>query len=110
MVWEKGFYFNEQMLAMIHENFMSKEKPKPVFENPNKLSKREIEILDLICRQYTAPEIAEKLFISIRTVEGHRNNILEKTGVRNTAGLVVYALANGIVDVTEFRVTERLKS
>ncbi len=60
------------------------------------LSERELEVLRLICQELTTTEIAGKLFLSPRTVEGHRNNILLKTGARNTAGLVVYAMSKGI--------------
>ena len=60
-------------------------------------SERELEILDLICREFTAPEIAEKLEISPRTVEGHRRKLLEKSGTKNIAGLVVFALKNNLV-------------
>lgn len=63
------------------------------------LSEREKEILSLICKEYSNADIAEKLFISIRTVEGHRNNLLMKTGCKNTAGLVVFALKNQLVDL-----------
>jgi len=54
-------------------------------------------VLLLICRERTTPEIAETLFLSVRTVDGHRNNLLEKTGARNTAGLVLYAIRHGLV-------------
>jgi DNA-binding NarL/FixJ family response regulator len=60
-------------------------------------SEREIEIIDLVCRECTNKEISDKLFISVRTVEGHRLKILEKMNVKNTVGLVVYALKMGIV-------------
>lgn len=53
----------------------------------------------LICEQYTTQEIAERLFVSARTVDGHRNSLLQKLNCRNTAGLVVYALQNQLVDV-----------
>jgi len=62
------------------------------------LSKREMEILLLIAEGYTNNEIAEKLFTSRRTVEGHRQNLLEKTGARNTATLIRFAVRNGIID------------
>jgi DNA-binding CsgD family transcriptional regulator len=64
------------------------------------LSPREIEILQLICNQKTTAEIAEELFLSPRTVEGHRNNLLLKTESRNIAGLVVYAIQNEIAVLT----------
>jgi DNA-binding NarL/FixJ family response regulator len=60
-------------------------------------SEREIEIIDLICNEMTNKEISDKLFISIRTVEGHRLKILEKMNVKNTVGLVVYAIKMGLV-------------
>lgn len=58
---------------------------------------REKEIITLICLQNTAQEIGDKLFISKRTVEGYRTKILEKMDVRNTAGVVVYALKNNMI-------------
>lgn len=60
------------------------------------LSDREIDVLKLICEEHTNQVIGDKLFISKRTVEGHRQRILEKVGAKNTVGLVVYAIANGI--------------
>jgi two-component system response regulator NreC len=58
---------------------------------------REKEIIELICQEMTNKEIGDKLFLSVRTVEGHRLKILEKMNVKNTVGLVVYAIKNGIV-------------
>jgi DNA-binding NarL/FixJ family response regulator len=58
---------------------------------------REKEIIRLICRQHTAQEIGEKLFLSKRTVEGYRTRILEKMDVKNTAGVVVFALRNNLI-------------
>lgn len=60
-------------------------------------SEREREIIELIAREFSNKEIAEKLFLSIRTVEGHRLKIMEKTGVKNTVGLVVYAIKNNLL-------------
>ncbi|HEX3935235.1 MAG TPA: LuxR C-terminal-related transcriptional regulator, partial [Puia sp.] len=58
---------------------------------------REREIIRLICRQHTAQEIGELLFLSKRTVEGYRTRILEKMDVKNTAGVVIFALKHNIV-------------
>jgi DNA-binding NarL/FixJ family response regulator len=66
-------------------------------EQKAEFSEREKEIIAMICREMTNKEIAEKLFLSVRTVEGHRLNLLEKMGVKNSVGMVVYALKNGIV-------------
>lgn len=54
--------------------------------------------LELISRELTTSEIADKLFLSMRTVEGHRKNLLEKTGARNVAGLVLQAMRNGWIE------------
>jgi DNA-binding NarL/FixJ family response regulator len=64
-------------------------------------TEREIEIIRLICQQLTAQEIADKLYLSKRTVEGHRTKILEKMNVKNTAGVVIYALKHRIVSEEE---------
>lgn len=58
---------------------------------------REIDIIRLICRQHTAQEIGDKLFISRRTVEGYRTRILEKMEVKNTAGVVIFALKHNLI-------------
>lgn len=93
----KGFYYNDFVMSVIRENMLQKIKHQQL-EQVN-LTKRELEILQLICEQLTTSEIAEKLFISPRTVDGHRNNLLEKTGAKNTAGLVVFALENKVVEI-----------
>lgn len=61
------------------------------------VTRREKEILQLIVDEHTNQEIADKLFLSLRTVENHRNNLLQKLGVKNTAGLVKAAISQGIV-------------
>ena len=74
-------------------------KKKPSLGYRESLTSREIEVLELICQEYTAKEIAEKLFISHRTVEGHRKNLIDKLGVKNTAGLIVKAIKEDLVQV-----------
>ena len=74
----------------------------PASEIPNSedpLSDRELEILVEVCRGLSNQEIADKLFISKRTVDKHRANILEKTECKNTANLVVYAIKNRLVEI-----------
>lgn len=96
---KKGFYYNESVLKIIQETIVSSKNSKGNLET-SFLSPREIEILQLICLQKTTSEIAEHLFLSPRTVEGHRNNLLLKTESRNIAGLVVYAIQNEIAVLT----------
>jgi DNA-binding NarL/FixJ family response regulator len=62
------------------------------------LSKREIEVLTLICKEYSNSDIAKKLFLSVSTVETHRKNLIAKLGVNNTVGLVKFALKNKLID------------
>jgi DNA-binding CsgD family transcriptional regulator len=87
------------MMMTFQKRLNNKKTHVSVHDNiPISLTIREIEVLNLICQELTAQEIAEKLFISVRTVDGHRNNLLEKTGARNTAGLVIFAIKNNLVD------------
>jgi len=98
-VSKKGFYYNENVLKTIQETIVSTKNSKGNLET-GFLSPREIEILQLICLQKTTSEIADQLYLSPRTVEGHRNNLLLKTESRNIAGLVVYAIQNEIAVLT----------
>lgn len=79
-------------------NMIAKSRFNPYKKTPRvEFSEREIEIIELVCKELTNKEIGDKLFLSARTVEGHRLKILEKMNVKNTVGLVVYAIKNGIV-------------
>ncbi|NBA86026.1 response regulator [Emticicia sp. CRIBPO] len=101
-VIEKDFYFNEAFLNAMKNRLSSKRQKILLTENiASTLTSREVEVLTLICKQKTAQEIADQLFISVRTVDGHRNNILEKTGARNSAGLVLFAIKHRLIDPTE---------
>lgn len=62
------------------------------------LSRRELEVLRLICKEFSNAEIADKLFLSVSTVETHRKNLIAKLGVNNTVGLVKFALRNNLID------------
>jgi DNA-binding NarL/FixJ family response regulator len=91
-----GYHFTELVSRVMLHGLVKKQKMKPTFKEVDPLTERELEVLRLICQELTTTEIAGKLFLSPRTVEGHRNNLLLKTGARNTAGLVVYAMSRGI--------------
>jgi two-component system response regulator NreC len=93
-VHTKGTYINERTLKALQHKMSGKVRPVKKLLS---ITKREEEILQLVCRQYTAEEIASKLFISVKTVNGHRNNLLQKTGSRNVTGLVLYAVRNNII-------------
>ncbi|SOD12174.1 response regulator transcription factor [Pedobacter xixiisoli] len=97
-VFKSDFYFTVPMLEIMRKGLTK--KPQAVNLNQeDSLTPREKEVLQLICKQFSSIEIAEKLFLSNRTVEGHRNNLLAKTGSRNTAGLVLYALKHKLIEI-----------
>jgi two-component system response regulator NreC len=99
-VHTKGSYINERTLKAIQNNMGRKNKPRTSLASTIQLTKREEEILSLICQQFTSEEIGEKLFISVKTVNGHRNNLLQKTNSRNTAGLVIFAIKNNLSELS----------
>lgn len=93
-------YFNEAIMKLVFEDFYSNEKSKrQTTRLPNELTKREYEILALVATGKTNREVAEALFISIKTVETHKTHILEKLGLKNTPELVKYAIKNKIISI-----------
>jgi DNA-binding NarL/FixJ family response regulator len=98
--FKNGFYFNQETLAAMRKvsEYRSTEI-KNINNIAVELTSREKEILLLLCNELTNIEIGERLFISPRTVEGHRNNLLVKTGCRNTAGLVIFAIKNDLFKI-----------
>lgn len=96
----KTFYCRHtsaKLAAMIVKSkFNEKQKKTAVI-----FTEREIEIIRLICKQFTAQQIGDTLFLSKRTVEGYRTRILEKMDVKNTAGVVIFALKNNLVEERE---------
>lgn len=98
-VAKNGFYYNDLIIKIINTGTSSSNlKLKSQFDN-DYISTREKEVLNLICQQKSTNEIAEILYISPRTVEGHRNSLLLKTESKNIAGLVVYAFQNKLVQL-----------
>lgn len=94
-VYETGVFFTQQDHQLLLSYVQGKSK-KPDFNVNENLTDREIEVLKLICLEYTNNEIADQLFLSKRTVESHRQRILEKIGAKNTVGLVIYAIVHDI--------------
>lgn len=94
-------YFSDEISAIIFNKFLKKSMgQKPDSEN-QELSKREIEVLRYIALGNTNKETGEILFISTKTVDTHRSNILQKLYLKTTADLVRYALKNQIIDIDE---------
>ncbi len=92
------YYFNENTIRAMHSHVQGK-RTKIMLQPGDDITVREKEILQLICKEFTTAEIAQQLFISERTVDGHRNNLLLKTGCRNTAGLVLFAIKHNLFDM-----------
>lgn len=93
-----GSYFSGELLSSLVDSLQYAHNQTEE-EDDNTLSQREKEILFQICKGLSNQEIGEKLFISKRTVDKHRANILAKTSCKNTANLVVYAIKNGLVEI-----------
>jgi DNA-binding NarL/FixJ family response regulator len=93
-IMDNGTYYSNEVM-----NIMLKQNRKKLIETNTKehLTERETEILKLVCEEYTTAGIAEKLFISPRTVDTHRKNILEKTQSKTIVGLIKYAFENNII-------------
>ncbi len=84
-------YFSQELLLKLIRNRKNSEQIA--------LTQRERQVLELICQGFSSVEIAQKLFLSERTVDNHRANLLDKTGCRNSLSLVLYAFRNNLVDI-----------
>jgi len=89
-------FFSQELLLSVVKSMSELKGAQNKMDN---LSEREIEVLHLICKGYSNQEIADKLFLSKRTVDKHRANILEKTGTKNTASMVMYAIKNKLIRI-----------
>ena len=90
----KSFFSSEIM-----EGLIKNINRKKIIKQGTDLTEREVEILYNICKGFSNQEIADQLFLSKRTVDKHRENLLLKTGSKNTASLVIYAIKNGVIEI-----------
>lgn len=94
----EGLYFNAKvsraLLAGLPGSSVTIQSKGNIRET---LNEREMEVLRLICDEFTTTEIAEKMFLSPKTIEGYRKQLLDKTGVKNVAGLAIFAVRNNLV-------------
>ena len=97
-VYNGGNYFPQDILRNLLFK-VSNTGVDSILNNEIRLSKRETEVLQLICQGFTNNEIAEKLHISPKTVDNHRTNLLSKTSTKNTAHLVMFAIKHHLVEV-----------
>jgi DNA-binding NarL/FixJ family response regulator len=101
-VMKGGRYFNEAITNLVFEDFYQKKKVTTSSGKvtlPNDLTKREQEVLALVASGKSNHEVADELFISIKTVETHKSHILDKLGLKNTAELVRYAIKNKLISL-----------
>jgi len=90
-------YFSNELLRKIITHYGRNTATKQA--NHDNLTGREIEVLQQICLGLSTEEIAEKLFISPKTVKSHKSNLLEKTVCKNTPSLILFAIKNKLVDI-----------
>jgi len=96
-VHERGFYFNESLSTTLVKQLVGQSPAE--LKHEAELNERETEVLQLLCQELSNSEIADRLFLSVRTVEGYRTRLFEKTGARNIVGLVIYAVKKGLIQV-----------
>lgn len=97
-VMRTGFYLNPFVNKVLIKKNYSKQKFNPTLNSEVVISEREKEVLTLVCMEYTATEIAQKMDISARTVEAIKDRLMERFGVKNSVGLVFYAMKNQLID------------
>lgn len=97
-VHEKGYYLNNFVNRILLKRSHSRQKTVPSILSEITLTDKEKEVLQLICMEFTAQEIAQKMEISPRTVEAIKDRLMERFGSKNTAGLVFFAVKNNLVD------------
>jgi DNA-binding NarL/FixJ family response regulator len=93
-----GFYLNPFVNKVLIKKNYSKQKFNPSLTSEVVVSEREKEVLTLVCMEFTATEIAQKMDISARTVEAIKDRLMERFGVKNSVGLVFYAMKNQLID------------
>lgn len=97
-VYREGYFFSHRVAQVMLKGLKRKPGAPQALNNSVRITEREKEVLGMICQEMTNTAIADKLFLSIRTVESHRKNLLEKLGAKNTAGLVFRAMKEGLVE------------
>jgi DNA-binding NarL/FixJ family response regulator len=97
-VMNNGFYLNNFVNRVLIKKNYAKQKFNPSLNSQITISEREKEVLSLVCMEYTAQEIAQKMEISARTVEAIKDRLMERFGVKNSVGLVFFAMKNSLID------------
>ena len=97
-VMARGYYLNNFVNRVLLKKSANKTKAIPSLNSEIVMSDKEKEVVRLLCMEYTAAEIAQKMEISPRTVESIKDRLMERFGLKNTAGLVFFAVKNNLID------------
>jgi len=97
-VMRTGFYLNNFVNRVLIKKNYARQKFNPNLNSEAVISDKEKEVLSLVCLEYTAQEIAHKMDISARTVEAIKDRLMERFGVKNSVGLVFFAMKNSLID------------
>jgi DNA-binding NarL/FixJ family response regulator len=97
-VMEKGYYLSNFVNRILLKNSQNRNKPIPSLTRELEVSDREKEVIYYICLEFTSQEIGEKMGISSRTVESIKERLMERFGIKNTAGLVFFAVKNNLIE------------
>jgi|SRR5665213_573535 len=95
----KGFYYSEMVTGKLIHTINNLDDKGNQVKNLVKLNDREITFLKLACSELPYKEIADKMFVSPRTIDGYRDDLFEKLNVKTRVGLVMYAIKNGIMNI-----------
>jgi DNA-binding NarL/FixJ family response regulator len=98
-VMEGKNYFSEELISLLASLYITQKQLTEIQNETPKFTKKELEVLDLICKGYTSVEIGEMLGMSNRTVDGHRAFMMEKTGAKNTIQLLTFAIKGKLVKI-----------
>ena len=98
-VMREGFYFDEKITKLMRQSLVNKRKAEISLSPRMHFSERDLEVLKLLCQDYSTDEIADKLNLSVRSIEYYRSQLLMKTGAKNITGVVAYAFKNHLVDL-----------
>ena len=98
-VYYKDYYFNEHLSVTLIKQLSAGSKSGSVAHYRVDFNEREVEVLKLVCQEHSNQEIADKMCLSVRTVEGYRARLFEKTKSKNMVGLVIFAIKTGVISV-----------
>lgn len=103
-IMEHDYYFDNELGSVIRDAILWDKNSNLYFDFSKSVTftKREVEIIKMVCREMSTKQIANSLFISSRTVENHKKNIMEKTQTKNFIGVILYAMKINVINIDDF--------